>query len=84
MVSVCQDNTVSSALGWCLPIECLAGSSIEFGGDRIELVLGAVCEPGLAREVLAQEAVGVLIGAALPGATRIAEEDGDATGDGEL
>jgi hypothetical protein len=34
-------------------VEGLAGSSVEFGGDRVELGLGAFSEAGLSRQVLA-------------------------------
>src|SRR4051794_25682230 len=64
-------------------VEGLAGSSVEFDSDRVELVLGAVSEAGLARQVLAQETVGVLVRAALPRAARIAEEHRHATRDSE-
>ena len=52
-----------------------AGSVVEFGGDVVE-VLGAVHgQVGALGEVLAQQPVGVLVGAALPGRVRVAEVD---------
>ena len=39
---------------------------------------------GFLGEVLSQQAVGVFVGAALPGALRIAEVDVDLGGDGEI
>jgi len=54
-------------LTWA-PVEGLAGSSVEFAGDLVELVLGPGSEVGAgAGEVLAEQAVGVLVAAALPG-----------------
>ena len=44
---------------------------------------GAFREAGLPRQVLAQQTVGVLVGAALPRAPRVAEENGHTTRDGE-
>ena len=70
--------------GGCLPAEGLAGSAVERGGDGFELVAVPAGEVGALREVLAQQAVGVLVGAALPGAVRVGEVDGDAGLDLEL
>jgi hypothetical protein len=61
----------------------LSRASVEVVGDGVELELGAVTQAGLAREVLAQQPVGVLVAAALPGAGGITEVDGYAAGDGE-
>jgi hypothetical protein len=53
----------------------LAGATVEGGGDRGE-VPGAVSrQVGSSREVLPQQPVGVLVGAALPGALWVAEVD---------
>ena len=57
---------------------------VELVGDGVELALGAVAQAGLARQVLAQQPVGVLVAAGLPGAAGITEVDGDAAGDGEV
>ena len=44
------------------------GRAVEFAGDRVEVVLGVGAEVGAAfGEVLAQQPVGVLVAAALPG-----------------
>jgi hypothetical protein len=46
----------------------LAGSVVEFVGDVVEFGLGDFGEVGVAfGEVLAEQAVGVLVAAALPG-----------------
>jgi hypothetical protein len=59
--------------GGRLPAERLAGPAVEGGGDGGE-ILGAVAgEVGAPREVLPQQAVGVLVGAALPRTLRVAE-----------
>ena len=46
-------------------------------GDGIEIVLGVLAEIGALGQVLADEAVGVLVGATLPGIVRIGEVDLD-------
>jgi hypothetical protein len=61
----------------------LSRASVELVGDGVELELGAVTQAGVAREVLAEQPVGVLVAAALAGAARITEVDGYAAGDGE-
>ena len=50
---------------------------VEFCGDVVEVGLGVVRDLGALREVLTQQPVGVLVAAALPGAARVAEVDGD-------
>ena len=46
-------------------------------GDGVEIVLALLAEIGALGQVLADEAVGVLVGAALPGIVRIGEVDLD-------
>ena len=72
------------SFGGGLPVEGLAGSTVQGGGDGGEIVDGVSAEVGALWEVLAQQAVGVLVGAALPGAVRIAEVDVDVGVDAEL
>src|SRR5215210_2937624 len=64
--------------------EPLAWPVVEFVGDGVELGFADRAEVGALGEVLAQEAVGVLVGAALPGRVRIAEEHLDAGVDADL
>jgi hypothetical protein len=61
--------------GGGLPAEGLAGSAVECGGDGVEVLTRVSREVGAFGEVLAQQAVGVLVGTALPGAVRVAEVD---------
>ncbi len=53
-------------LGWRLPFEGTSWSTVQPARDGIELRLGLVLEIGVLREVLTQQPVGVLVGAALP------------------
>src|SRR5687767_10090566 len=59
----------------CHPVQGLSRSPVELGGDLIELFLGEGGDAGALREVLAQQPVGVLVGAALPGTLGVAEVD---------
>src|SRR3954471_9672308 len=70
----CLEELVQS-LGRCSPAQGLSRSAVE--GDRHGCkVLGAVhAEVGALWKVLAQQPVGVLVRAALPGAVRVAEVD---------
>ena len=66
--SGCCNEDLVEGLGWSVPVQGLAGSAVELSGDGVELVLGPVAEVGAGLgEVLAEQAVGVLVGAALPG-----------------
>src|SRR5262249_34660937 len=47
--------------------EALAGPVVEFGGDGVELGGGVLAEVGALGEVFAEQAVDVLVAAALPG-----------------
>src|SRR4051812_8324621 len=48
-------------------VECLPGPIVEAGGDQVELALVQPGQGAAFRQVLAQQAVGVLVGAPLPG-----------------
>jgi hypothetical protein len=65
------------------PAKRLAGAGVEGESDRVEVVAAVAVQVGAFREVLAQQAVGVLVRAALPGTVRVAEVDGQAGVDAE-
>src|SRR4051794_36865358 len=79
----CSEELVQS-LGRCSPAQGLSRPAVE--GDRHGCkVLGAVhAEVGALWKVLAQQPVGVLVRATLPGAVRVAEGDRHASLDPEL
>jgi len=62
-------------LVWALVLETGAGPVVEFGGDAVEVVAGPYVQVGALGEVLAEQAVGVFVGAALPGSVRVTEVD---------
>jgi putative transposase len=66
------------------PAEGLAWPRVERERNSVEVVTGVAGEVGALGEVLAQQAVGVLVGAPLPGAVRVAEEDVEPSVDAEL
>jgi hypothetical protein len=74
----------SEAFGGGVPAEGFAWSAVEFGGDGGEVFAGVAGEVGAFGEVLAEQAVGVFVGSALPGRVWVAEVDGHAGGGGEL
>src|SRR5665647_3581230 len=53
--------------GWFLPAESFAGPGVQFLGDVLEVVRCEDRQVAALGEVLAQQAVGVLVAAALPG-----------------
>ena len=53
-------------LGGAEPVEGLAWPGIELPGDGVQFVLGEAGQIGALREVLAQQATGVLVDTALP------------------
>src|SRR6185437_10528865 len=63
--------------------EPLAGAVVELVGDVLELGGGPDAEVGALGEVLAEQAVDVLVAAALPGGVRVGEVDADAGGLGD-
>jgi hypothetical protein len=62
----------------------LSRAAIQLGGDRIQGGLVELAQVGASGEVLAEQPVGVLVAATLPGATRITEVHLDAGVDREL
>ena len=65
--------------GGAFPVEALARAGVELPGNRIEFGLRESGEVGAIGERLTEQAVGVLVDTALPGAVRIGEVDGDAS-----
>jgi hypothetical protein len=63
----------SQSIGRGFEAQGLARALIEPQSDRVEVGLGEAREIGCSREVLSQQAVGVLVAAALPGTAWIAE-----------
>src|SRR5207302_6306304 len=66
------------------PAERLSRSRVESERDGIEVSAGVPSEIGALGKVLTQQAVGVLVGASLPGAVWVAEVDRQAGGYPEL
>lgn len=62
-------------LAWLAPVEGLPRPVVEFVGDGVEIVLAVCGQVGAFGEVLPEQPVGVLVGASLPGAVRVAEVD---------
>jgi len=69
---------IVQGLGGGSPAEGLAGAGVEGGGDGVEVAGAVSAQVGALGEVLAQQAVGVLVGATLPRAVRVGEVDLDA------
>src|SRR5215475_671701 len=78
----CNEELVEG-FGGGVVAEGFAGAGVELVGDGVELVLGVGAQVGAFGQVVADQAVGVLVGAALPGRVGVGEVDGDAGGDGE-
>ena len=66
---------IIKGLGRSLPSERLAGAAVERSGDGLEIADTVPAQVGALREVLAQQAIRVLVRAALPWAVRVAEVD---------
>lgn len=65
-------------LGWRPPAQHLARSVVEGVCHSLKRCRGVSAQIGTFGEVLAQQSVGVLVGSALPGTSRLAEERPDA------
>ena len=74
-VSIGRCNGHGKSISWCFPAEGRPWPCVEFQRDGIELSLGDVRQIRTLGEVLAQQAVGVLVGAALPRTAGITEVD---------
>src|SRR5512132_1412683 len=60
-----------------------ARPGVQTSSDRVQVGLAVDREVCLPREVLTEQSVGVLVRAALPGASRVTEVHRDVGGDGE-
>ena len=58
-------------------VEAFSRARVQAMRDGVQLALGVARQVRPLGEVLAQQAIGVLVGAALPGAVRIGKEDLD-------
>lgn len=72
------------ALGWGLPAEGFTWAGVEFGGDGVEVLTGVGREIGSLGEILPEQAVGVFVGASLPGTGGVTEVDRHVGCRGEL
>ena len=81
---MCVIYDLGEDLVWCLEVEDFARPVVEPLSDDVEVVLGVCAEVGSLGEILSDEAVGVFVAAALPGAVGIGEPDLDAGILGEL
>jgi hypothetical protein len=66
-VSTSLDQEFVEDFGRFLPVECLPWTVVELVGDGVEFSLRVARQVGSFGEVLAQEAVGVLVAAPLSG-----------------
>src|SRR6266702_8213573 len=74
--SGCLSQDFLQCPGRGLPAEGLAGPGVQLGGDCLQVLAAVGRQVGALGEVLAQQPVGVLVAAALPGRVRVAEVDG--------
>src|SRR5690606_833664 len=70
-------NEFCELLRWCQISERLAGTAVERVLDHGQLRAADDAQIGALGQVLAEQAVGVLVAAALPGRVRVAEVDRD-------
>ena len=70
-------------LGGGLSVQDFSWAAVELVLDGLDLGVGDAVEVGALGEVLADQAVGVLVGGTLPGAVGIGEVDLDVGGEGE-
>src|SRR5258707_14158174 len=76
-------NELGELFGWFHVSEGFAGSVVEAAGDYGQFFGGVDRQVGAFGHVLAEQAISVLVRAALPGLVRVTEVDRDAGGDGE-
>ena len=76
-------NTLGEHFSWCLVHQGFSWSLVELASDGAEFGLAVQGELGSLGQVLAQQAIGVFVGAALPRALGIAKIDFDLGSQGE-
>src|SRR6185437_3249507 len=75
---------ISKYLGRRFPTQCFSRPTVECGCNRFELATRVSGQVGALGEVLAQQAVRIFVGAALPRAMRIAEVNRQSCLDAQL
>ena len=75
---------ISKYLRRCFPAECFSRPTVECSSHRVEFVPRVSGQIGALGEVLAQETIGVLVGASLPRAVWVAEVDRQSCLDSQL
>jgi hypothetical protein len=76
-------NTLGEHFSWCLIHQGLSGALVELASDGAEFGLTVERQIRSLGEILAQQAIGVFVGTALPRALRIAKIDVDLGRQGE-
>ena len=82
-VSTGRRNTGMEFTRWSIKVQSFPRALIELPSHFVEVGLGVAGQVGFLGEVLSQQSIRVFVGAALPGALRIAEVDVDLGGDRE-
>jgi len=70
----CDTEVRGESLDWCLEAKALSWRCVQVPDDAFDVVVSVGGETGLAWQISAQAAIGVLDTAALPWAMRVAEE----------
>src|SRR5690348_8656438 len=70
----------SRDVGGAVVVEASSWPVVEFVGDLVQVALGPPAQIGAFREVLAEQTVGVLVGATLPRRVWVSEVDPEAGG----
>src|SRR2546430_13500830 len=67
-------NSTAEHLAWFHPSQGLSRARVELSCDSGEIRLSVDAQVGVLWKVLTEQAIGVLVAAALPGAVRVAED----------
>lgn len=71
----CNTGELLEAFCWCPVAECFSGPIVERLDDGLQVGVVEVSQVGFLGQVLPEEAVGILVGASLPGTVGIGEVD---------